>query len=387
MIFGLDEQTSFGLKANLSYNLNNSATTGISPALYPPGKFQYSMGQSELDLTQSLWRNSLGSETKASATMAEAGSLASHFSERFKLRQTLSQAETAYYRLAIAREAFTLQDQVLDRAKKILEWSDKRAKDNLADKSDMLQAKAAYQLRLLDLESVRDEERSASLAFNTYRAITTQSENLDQVSEALAPINTESILAIEAPKRAEVTDDIKAAEQNERAVVANNELYRQKAQPDLAVFGTLAYNGVDTYLSTALSNSLSTNHPMYVVGVKLTYPLFFNETSEVRSGRIKEQLSAEAATVQARLDNNQNWIDLQKKFSETKGRLKMAEELVVAQREKLEHEKYRFSLGRTTTFQVLTYEQDYDQSLITRLQIEQQILALHSQMKTFSEEL
>ena len=381
MTFGVDEQFSFGLKANLSYNLTNTLTTGISPLLFPPGKFQFSMGQTELDLTQSLWKNGFGVETRASATLAEASSLASHYSEKFKLKQTLSQAETAYYRLAIAREAFHLQEEVLDRAKKILEWSDRRAKNQLADKSDMLQAKAAYQLRQLDLESVRDEQRSAQLSFNTLRSSTTE-----EVNETLEPINTQSILDVQSPKRAEVTDDVKAAEQNERVVVANNELSRQKAQPDLSLFGTLAYNGVDTYLSTAMSDSFSTKHPEYIIGVKFTYPLYFLETSTVRSGRIKQQLAAESQTIQTRLDNSQNWIDLQKKFSETKVRLKMAEDLVIAQKEKLDHEKYRFNLGRTTTFQVLTYEQDYSQALIMRLQIEQQILALHSQMKTYSEE-
>jgi len=381
MVFGVDEQFNFGLKANLSYNLTNTLTTGISPLLYPPGKFQFSMGQIELDLTQSLWKNGFGVETRATATLAEASSLASHYSERYKLKQLLSQAETAYYKLGIAREAYRLQEEILDHAKKILEWSDRRARNQLADKSDMLQAKASYQQRQLDLEAMKNDQRSAQLTFNTLRDST-----VEEVNESVAPINTQSILDIQAPKRAEVTDDVKAAEQNERVVVANNELSRQKAQPDLSLFGTIAYNGVDTYLSSALADSFSTKHPEYVIGVKFSYPLFFLDTSAVRSGRIKQQLAAESQTVQTRLDNAQNWVDLQKKFSETKGRLKMAEDLVVAQKEKLDHEKYRFNLGRTTTFQVLTYEQDYSQALITRLHIEQEILALHSQMKAYSEE-
>jgi outer membrane protein TolC len=63
----------------------------------------------------------------------------------------------------------------------------------------------------------------------------------------------------------------------------------------------------------------------------------------------------------------------------------MSEELVTLQKEKLEYEKYRFNLGRTTTYQVLTFEQDYAQALIARLRVEREILAIHSQLKTFTE--
>ena len=56
------------------------------------------------------------------------------------------------------------------------------------------------------------------------------------------------------------------------------------------------------------------------------------------------------------------------------------------QKEKLEYEKYRFELGRTTTYQVLTFEQDYAQALISRLMIEREILSLHAQLKTYAAE-
>ncbi len=221
--------------------------------------------------------------------------------------------------------------------------------------------------------------RSAQLAFNILRSSTS-----DEVTETLAPLNTESILKIEAPKKAEVSDDVKAAEQAERVTHSSNELSRQKAQPDLSLFGSIAYNGVDTYLKPAMSESLSTKSPMYKIGIQFSMPLFFGETSEIRSGRVKQQLAAESLTFQTKLNNAQIWDDLEKKFSEAKGRLKLADELVSIQKEKLDHEKYRFNLGRTTTFQVLTYEQDYAQSLITRLRIAQEILSTQAQMKAYS---
>lgn len=379
MTFALDQQFSFGTSAKLSYNLGSSHTSGLNPFLSTTGRFDYSSGLTQLDLIQPIWKNGFGVETRATSELAEASSLASHYSENFKLKQTFSQAESTYFRLAIARESFQLQEEVLDRSKKILEWADRRVKNQLADKIDMLQAKAAFQARQLEIEAAKNERRSAQLAFNVLR-----NNPSDEVSENLAPLNTETILKMEAPKKAEVSDDVKAAEQAERVAHSSNELSKQKAQPELSLFGSIAYNGVDTYLSPAMGESFSTKHPMYKVGIQFSMPLFFNETSEIRAGRVKQQLAAEALTLQTKLTNAQNWEDLENRFSEAKGRLKLADSLVKAQKEKLDHEKYRFSLGRTTTFQVLTYEQDYAQALITRLRIAQEILTTHAQMKAYS---
>lgn len=377
--FGLEKQFAFGTNAKLSYNITNSLTSGLSTPF--PREFRFSQGQTQLDVSQPLWKNGFGKETRATADFAEASSLVAHYSEKFKLKQALSQAETTYYRLAIARDSLRLQEELLDRAKKLLEWADRRMKNQLADKSDMLQAKAAFQMRGLEMEAIKGELRSAQLAFNSLRNSTSM-----EVGETLDPINTQSLLSTPALKRAQVTDDLKAAEQFERVVVSTNELSRQRAQPELALTGTVAYNGVDTFLSPAMKDSFTTKHPLYLIAVKFSFPIYFWETSEIRSGRVRQQLAAEESTRQARLTNDQTWQDLSKKFEETKHRLGLAETLVSAQKEKLDHEKYRFGLGRTTTFQVVTYEQDYAQSLITRTRIAQEFLAIRAQMKPYAEE-
>ncbi len=379
--FGFEKQFDFGLNAKLTYGLNNNYSSGISPLVYPGGILRYSQGQTELDLTQPLWRNLFGSETKANEKLTEASALQTHFAEKFKLKQLTSQAETAYYQLAIAREAIRLQQELLISSKKTLDWTVKRVSNQLTDKIDMLQAKASYQARQISLQTALDQARNAQLVFNTLRNITSS-----EVNENLSLISTDEIMSIQAPLKAEVTDDIKAAEQNERVAIASNEVAKQKDLPDLSLFASMATNGVNQYLSPAVSDSISTTHPMYSVGVKLSMPLYFAETAEMRSGRVKQQLAAEDLTRQKRLENIQTWNDLNKKLQEAKVRLKMADTLVQMQKEKIDHERYRFSLGRTTTYQVLMFEQDYSQALISRLLVEQEVVGLHSQLKTYAAE-
>ena len=379
---GIEKQFSFGLNTKLSYGFINNQTSGASPLLFPPyGSNGYNNAQTQIDLTQSLWRNFLGEESKATAKRDEATALVLHYQESFHLKQLRAQAESAYYRLAIARQAVQLQQELLDRAKKILDWSTKRVNNRIADRVDLLQAKTAYQQRELELQAGLDEEKSASLAFNQIR------NSIDSdVKEELKTISIIEVINLTLPQKVETSDDIKASEQNERVSVANQEISKQKTLPDLALFATAAYNGVNTYLSPALGDSFSTKHPMYTVGVKFSFPLYFWETSEMRQGRVKQQLAAEAATQQKRLENQQTWQDLNQKINTANTRLKMADELVNAQKEKIDYERYRLNLGRTTTYQVLTFEQDYSQSLIQRLRIEQELLNLHSQLKTYAQD-
>lgn len=377
---GFEKQFDFGLAAKLSYTLFNNNTSNLPALIFPNGVNAYTSGQTQLDLNQSLWRNFFGKETRATETVAEASSLATHYGESFKLKQTLAQAENAYFRLAIANESVRLEQELLDRAKKILDWTTRRVANHLTDRIDMLQSKASYQARAISLQAALEEQRTAKLAFNQFRNLSE-----DRVDDEVVLASTDSIQGFKAPARAATSDDIKAAQQNERLVRATNELALQKAQPDLNIFATAAFNGVDRYLSPAVSSSFSTQNPYYILGLKFSMPLYFLDTAEIRGGRVKQQLAAESSTRQKVLESEQLYQDLSQKLSEAQSRLKMADELVALQKEKLEYEKYRFNLGRTTTYQVLTFEQDYAQALIARLRVEREILATHSQLKTFTE--
>ena len=313
--------------------------------------------------------------------MNEAGSLATHYAEKFRLKQTIATAETAYHSLAVANELVKLQQDLLDRSKQILDWNSRRVRNHLTDRVDELQSQASFQSRQLDLISSKDSVNTSVLNFNALRNQTT-----DIINEEVVLPSPEFILSLVVPVKAEVTDDIKAAEQNERYNRANNELALQKAQPDLLFMATAAFNGVDPYSSAAIKSSFTTDNPYYMIGFKFTFPIYFWEASEMRAGRVKQQLSAEHVTVQKRIDTDQTWNDLSRRFGEARDRLKLANDLVSLQKEKLEYEKHRLDLGRTTTYQVLVFEQDYALALIARLTIEQEILNIHSQLKTYAKD-
>ncbi|NDG84415.1 MAG: TolC family protein [Proteobacteria bacterium] len=207
---GFEKPFSFGLNAKLSYNLLNNNTSNLPAFAYPPnGTLNYTAAQTQLDLNQSLWRNFFGKEIRATTDLAEASSLATHYGERFKLKQTLAQAETAYHRLAIANESVRLERELLDRSKKILDWTEKRVNNHLSDKIDLLQSRAGYQVRQISLRNALDELRTAALSFNQFR-----NRISPEVTEEVSIPPTKEILALPVPAKAPQTDDVLAAEQS-----------------------------------------------------------------------------------------------------------------------------------------------------------------------------
>ena len=104
---GAQQQTNFGLRAQLSYQIVKFKM--FNPQLPPiPGLAGSSAFMTEgystlpkLELTQSLWGNGFGRGTQATQTMAEAQALAAHYGTRFQARASLIEAEMAYWRLAL----------------------------------------------------------------------------------------------------------------------------------------------------------------------------------------------------------------------------------------------------------------------------------------------
>ena len=376
---GINQQTPIGLSGKLSYNLGYSAYDGLTPG-FGPNPPKYYEGHPQIDLTQSLWRNGFGSETRAQVQAAEAGAMASHYAERFKFQSALVAAEAKYWGLALARENVSVQKSALERAQKMYDWSARRVKLQLADKSDQLQAEAALLTRKLQYQAAQDDERSASRAFNLSRGLAQ-----DEVTESLEPISGRMIQELKVPDRVEKTAEVKAAEQQQKAAEASSRLGIEKNTPSVDIFGSLAYNSHTKDSGTGVSDSFKSDRPTYGFGVKVSAPLDFWSTSSSRSGYRREEIAADLNYQRKLLEQQSDWTNLTQRLVEAKRRLEIAEKIEDSQKNKLNHEKERLNKGRTTTYQVLLFEQDYSQAQLARIQSEAEVLNLVAQMKLFGD--
>lgn len=376
---GFGQKTSFGLEAKLSYQYLDTNMIGANEQFINPPHF-YTTGP-VLELTQSFWKNGFGSETRAQSEIKKAEAESQRYSEKHNQAQLRQQAESAYWRLAVAREALHAAKDNLERAKKGRNWTAERVRLNLADRSDLLQQDAAVAARELEVQQAEMEEKAAARAFNTMRGVAST-----EVAEQLQPITDELIKSLRVPERAEKRADVMAAEAQARLAKAQSETGLEALKPTLDAYLTAGLNGRDGDSGKAVSESFSTEFPNYTVGVRLNIPLNQGIASRAREGY---RVSAATAELQARrkaFEVEREWIELMQKFEESKQRLELARKLERVQKTKLDAERARLSRGRTTTYQVIQFETEYATAQLNRIKQAQEVLSIYSQLKTFGGE-
>lgn len=377
---GVSKLTDFGLTAKATYNLTSASLNNV-PASFAPllGSLSNYTGRLQLDFTQALWRNWGGAETQASQKAIQSAALLTSYSEAFKIKAALAEAESTYWRLALARETVAVTRETLARSEKIRDWNKQRAELNLADRSEYVQAEAAVNLRQLELESALDDERSAAHAFNTLRGIDSSA-----VREHIQPVDFTVEGSTRVPERAELREDVLAAREQSRLAAANARAGQEKNKPSLNAFLSAASAGKDPSLGTSVGNSLSASTAYVAAGLSFTAPLDFGLLGDARGGYRREQLAAEQNYSRKLFEQDRAWTDLVAQLIEGRHRLELAKKIESVQKTKLDLERDRHRRGRTTTYQVLLFEQDYATAQLSRIRAEAQLLSILAQMKTYS---
>jgi outer membrane protein TolC len=363
----VSQQTNYGLVGTVSYGLVQTGYIGLGLPIYY-------YGSPKVELSFDLWQNFLGRDIRAQEVLAESGILASRYHQSFAAKAARAEAEAAYIQLAAARAVHTVYLNSSQRAKEIYNWNSRRFRLNLGEDSDLFQAEANLQATELALQSSMDQVRAAARAFNKARGI-----DSDVVNETLTLPETKNA---STPVRAEIRDDVRAAREQTRSAAAQAEIGKEGTKPTLQVFAGYALNSQEENSGTAFSKSFNNQDPTKMVGIRLSTPLSFS-SREIRSGYEKERIAAEMTADQKLFHQEVEWKDLVSRLSEAKSRLTVAEKLAAIQQKKALNERKRLSRGRTTTYQSLIFETDYNQAESQRIQAQSEVLLLLARMKTF----
>ena len=376
---GLSQISSTGLSGKIYYNVLDASYSNlkINGQLIDAHGVQASP---VLELSLPLWRNWMGSETKTQILQGEEQNQQISSSQRFQMKNVLVQSANAYWSLVLARETVRVASDAVKRNEHLLTWHRKRAQDGLGEKSDVLQADAALQLNQINLKNARDAEITAARAFNLARGVESAT-----VTENLMPLTPEYIDKLHPPKRMELREDIKAAASQLKLTDAAAHLNDERYKPTLELFGLAALNNGDPTDGSAIRNSFTTSNPTNMVGLRINMPLAGRLISDVRQGLIKDKLAAEETYQRKTLELNDTWNSLNEKFIQTQERFRLYTDLEKKQKEKFDNEQSRRSAGRTTTQQVLLFENDYETAQLSRIQALYDFFNVYAQMKLFEE--
>lgn len=378
---GVSQEFSFGLQASLAYAMDRTQVVG---ATLPAGiSDTFWDATPKLELTMPLWANGFGRSSRANEQVTRQQNLADHFGSAAQAHAYLVQAEAAYWGLVSAQEVVEVQGRALEQAKSILNYVTRKSRMNLGEHADILQAKALVESTTFQLQQAQNREKAARRAFNTYvnKPAETSVEKLQGIN--FATLQSISIPAHQPGDRL----DVKAAQAQSLMAKSAAQLSQERNKPTLDLYGSYALNGRDDELNEALKEAGAAQRDTAFMGVRLNIPLNYGAAADAQAGALKAQKAAEYSYQYKRFTQEQDWTNLTQQLSEAKESLRLATNIVNAQKAKLENERVRQRQGRTTTYQVLLFEQEFSQSEVNRIQAASQILGLQAQIKLYQASL
>jgi len=374
---GVGQQTPFGLAGKLSYNLYHVITLGANPAFLPINDYYF--GGPGVELTQSLWRNFFGREIRAKSDAVFSKAKISNYVQTFKKKMLLLEAEGAYWRLVLARENIKVAEDSFAVAKKIRDWAQHRSKMQLGDRGDYLQAQSAVLLRELEVKACQDELKAAARNFNLARG-----READEVSEILSPLS-EPDLPPNFFKTHDINrEDLEAARTEYELAKTGHILSLEENRPTFEVFLNYSLNGRNTGKKEAIDQSFESKYPNSTYGFRFQAPLDYFSLKQARAGHEAEEQGALLNYHRKKLEVEKEWEEYIHKYKDSKERLTLLNSMEKIQKEKLFFEREKHNRGRTTTFQVLMFEQDYTQTVQNKIRAQAEVLGILAKMKTFS---
>lgn len=378
---GVSQEFSFGLQSKLSYAVDRLEL--VNPVFTSGAAFTapqtYWRAAPYLELSMPLWGGGFGRVSQATEELTRQQNVAEKLGSQAQGLGLLVEAEATYWRLSSAREIVQVQSQALKQAQGILDYVSRKARMNLGENADVLQAKALVEARTFQLQQAQNQERAARRAFNVLL-----NKPAEAPVESLQSLQYDSIAKTEVPT-AKPGDrfDVQAAAAQSQLARSSAVLVAERNKPKVDLYGSYAIDGFDTNYDSASTKSFSAERDSAFVGVRLNMPLYVSAMGDAKAGALKAQRAAEITYQQKQFVQEQDWTNLVQQLTEAKESLRLATNIVNAQKIKVENERTRLRQGRTTTYQVLLFEQDFSQSEVARVQAAAQILGLQAQIKLY----
>ncbi len=380
---GLNYQSSYGFETNLSYSLDkmNYKDLNFNNNNNPLFKSN-SQGTSSIELNLSLWQNFLGSKTKANIESIQNQYLSAKLNFIGLSLQEKIEAEITYWYLFYCQKNVAIQQQALINANKILNYLSKKAQMNLAETNDVLQAKAMVQNKKLTLLQAQNQLTQAKLTFNQKRNVLNQ-----EISETIQEPNIIDLQNYVFQEKLEKQSPFLLAQKNKmQANIALANLEKQNQKPMLNLYGAYSRNVAEENARLVFNNSLNSNNRADSgnIGIKFSMPLNFVLTNQIIDGATQQIVAEKNHYQQQQLQHEITWQNLNVDGLALQENLKLAIDILQIQKNKLTQERLLLKKGRTSTYQILMFEQDFSLAEANLWQIVYQLQTTIANRKIYS---
>lgn len=320
-------------------------------------------------LTQKLLSDSFGASTRALSQSQEITAKAKLESYQYSKEEWAVQLISQFYAAWRSQRLLQIAEDNLKRRQTLVNSTKLRLNRGTAERPDLLQAEAAY---LLSKDSVLLARAELQSHWRTLLRFLDLPAELESYPAEKIPmeldeptLQAEQIclreLSFSGPKLKQAELEVQAAEQAKNAAL-------NRAKPELNLFGSMEWNGIESQSTGARSEALQGKHPAWAAGILFELPLGNHQKkAEIEMAR------AQWLAAEGRLEAEQDASYLRfRKNCEDWSRQKLAlrdvEEAFLKQRQRLTLEERRFQLGRVNLFQLIQAGDDLSSVESTKVQ-------------------
>jgi outer membrane protein TolC len=284
--------------------------------------------------------------------------------------------------MVYAKKALEIQSRSLFGAEKILSHLTKKEQMNLAEKSDVLQAKATVQTKKLLLNQAENFLKISARDFNKRRNI-----DSDTVPENLVSFDINKLSSMKFSNN-NFSDrlDIKSQKASIESSIALAKIEEETNKPKLNLYASYSLNQVESERMRAIRNTIDSNAPITKIGLELSMPINIGMSRDIQEGARVKTISEKTNLKEKLFQQQLDWSNLQQNLKDYQENLKLASLVEQSQKIKLENERKLLSQGRTSIYQILVFEQEFSNSELNTQQLAQQLHELLAEQKLYQPE-
>ena len=329
-----------------------------------PGFDQYSTGSVGITIQQSLWKDSFGHGTRTKISRLEKLAQVEKLGTELQARLALYEVEANYWDYALAQQDYKLKKANLERAQKIDKWTANRVSNGIADRADLMNAKALMALREAQFIAAEEEVKTQEVKLRDNLQLA-DNEQTPQINGDLGAARPYLINLIKMKNVEKIEARIATLEAEARSLVADETV--DNLRPDLSVFGNYTTTSYDRDHNQAVSDMTKDDYPKNSVGVNFTWVFESGAKSATRDSARKDALASKLRADKKRSEGKDAWTDLVRKYDVLKSSVSTLEKVAGYQRERAKAEQDKLSKGRTVTANVVLAETDAAEAEINLL--------------------
>lgn len=372
---GVNFLTPFGLSGNAFFQTAkyNADTLAIQESEF----FQDAFG---ISITQELWKNGFGKTTRSMEKMIVAQKMQTAFQSMFENKQLILNAKISFWNLSANFEMLKIINEGLKMANDILKYTKERFEMGVFEKADLLKFEfLAKQLEYLKKQTMANLHAN-SINFNMMRGIASE-----HIKEKILFASSNFIQSLSLPEMDFEREDLKALLKQVEATKENYNISQDAYTPAVTLSANISSNGYNPSSNTALTQARKNEFTNKGIALNINIPL--GSVTTLNDGYKMAQLASKKSYEASVINAQSAILNIKKDFEDLKQLIAMQEEIIVIAKAKLEEERRRYKLGRTTSLQLYTEEQDYINANLTLINLKLQILQVYETSLTYKKEL